>query len=977
MNKLFKRISAAILGFALAAGVGVGIAQTNGEAMKTNAYTGTFVLAKSANDVAVGSKVIIVASGYNHAMSTTQNGNNRGQEEITKSSDKSTITNPSNSVQVFTVEAGTQANTKSFYTGSGYIYAASSGSNYLKTENNKSDNSSWTISINNDSGVATVKAQGTNLRNVLQYNSTSEIFSCYSSSSQKGISIYVEQSAQPTKGTLSIEPVDKNEIAKGATGTFSHKITGGSKTALKDQAWRSDDTTKLEFTNNATGEYKAKELGSVTVYLSGTDGDNFTYDEVSYTLTVVTPEPGTKYNPYSVATALTKSDEEDVYTKGIISYIDEVSVKYGNATYFISDDGSRNNELKIFRGLFLGGANFTSENQIQVGDTVVVFGDITTYQETAQYNTNNYIDSLRTLPRLSLTPDSVELTKGLSTTVTANPLNFDEGTVTYVATCSGDPLATVTHIGNTLTVTAGSVTGEQELTITGYSDGVEQAEAVLTVKVVEPFPTKISRTKYTSFTDEMTFAEGDGSLKITYSDGSEQTKRLGNQGVQLYINSEEVDANTSAAPYKGENSGKITYTENGKTVETSAFKITVTALLEIVSVDNVPETLLIDPESDEHSAEVEFAYTSEKGEPTVSVTSSSPEKLIISDLDYDFDETEKYGLGSFTVTAGTVQGQFTVVIEVTAGGRTESRTFSVTVITAHPEPGEASYVKVTSTSKITSGKYLIVAECNNVALNGMLTADAANNGVSVTITDNEIESNTVTDNAAFTIDAADGTMLGGSGYYVYHSGTSNTLNYTQNKSSAGTTLSIDNNGNFVSAVGNYVLRYNNGTGTSDKRFRYYKGTQDYVQLYKYTQSGGEKTPFELVKDFVDNYMMMGAIPTTDRSDTGACRGENGYYLTAKKAWNAMVASYQGTENLHDIFRDSFEDAYARYLDWAKANNDNNPFDGNDTIVSSNNLLNSLGQSNDYMVLIVIIGGVLASFVTMGFVLHSKKKKQIH
>lgn len=144
-------------------------------------------------ELTVGTHVIIAApEDALYAMSTTQNTNNRGATSVTK--DGNTITSPSDAVQIFTIAAGTQANTIAFSTGSGYIYAASTSSNWLRTEEVLSDNSSWSVAIDG-SGIATVVAQGTNTRNHLRYNGSNNppIFSAYSeSSSQAKVSIYKE-----------------------------------------------------------------------------------------------------------------------------------------------------------------------------------------------------------------------------------------------------------------------------------------------------------------------------------------------------------------------------------------------------------------------------------------------------------------------------------------------------------------------------------------------------------------------------------------------------------------------------------------------------------------------------------------------------------------------------------------------------------------------------------------------------------------
>ncbi len=174
-----------------------------------------YSLVTDASSLKAGDKIIIVASDSDVAMSTTQNNNNRPQVDITK--DSNSIT-PSADVQIITLETGNKTGTFAFKVDGGYLYAASSKSNNLKTENTLSDNSSWTITITAD-GVATVKAQGTNTRNLIKYNSSSSIFSCYGSG-QKDISIYkLEEDETPT--TPAIPDVTFNTASVSVASSFA------------------------------------------------------------------------------------------------------------------------------------------------------------------------------------------------------------------------------------------------------------------------------------------------------------------------------------------------------------------------------------------------------------------------------------------------------------------------------------------------------------------------------------------------------------------------------------------------------------------------------------------------------------------------------------------------------------------------------------------------------------------------------------
>lgn len=65
---------------------------------------------------------------------------------------------------------------------------------------------------------------------------------------------------------------------------------------------------------------------------------------------------------------------EDMIVRGIVSYINDASKNV--QTYWISDDGTRTNEVEIYKGKYLSEANFTTTNQLKVGDEVVVKGKV-------------------------------------------------------------------------------------------------------------------------------------------------------------------------------------------------------------------------------------------------------------------------------------------------------------------------------------------------------------------------------------------------------------------------------------------------------------------------------------------------------------------------------------------------------------------------------------------------------------------------
>lgn len=148
-----------------------------------------YELLLSPDALAAGDTIIIVYGNY--AMSTTQNSNNRGVASVQAAD--GVVVSLSDDVQRIVIGNGVSAGTYSFHVGNGYLYAASSSSNHLRTKVALDANASWAIEIDSD-GAATITACGDKTRNVLQYNSSASLFSCYKSG-QKTPGIYVKAAA--------------------------------------------------------------------------------------------------------------------------------------------------------------------------------------------------------------------------------------------------------------------------------------------------------------------------------------------------------------------------------------------------------------------------------------------------------------------------------------------------------------------------------------------------------------------------------------------------------------------------------------------------------------------------------------------------------------------------------------------------------------------------------------------------------------
>ena len=139
--------------------------------------------------------------------------------------------------------------------------------------------------------------------------------------------------------------------------------------------------------------------GLVTITASFAGNSQYNEGSASYTIQIGTPH-GTQDNPYTVAEARAAIDAgtgvEGVYATGTVSKIvTPYNSQYGNITYDISADGTTTgDQLRVYRGKSYNGANFTSEDDIQVGDVVVIYGKLIKYNDIYEFAENNQLFKL-------------------------------------------------------------------------------------------------------------------------------------------------------------------------------------------------------------------------------------------------------------------------------------------------------------------------------------------------------------------------------------------------------------------------------------------------------------------------------------------------------------------------------------------------------------------------------------------------------
>ena len=141
-------------------------------------YLGIWTQVTDLSQLSIGTKIVIAASSANMALGVVQNLNNRAAVEIEKSANKDTLI-INRHVQVISLEKGYNGRNWAFCVAdTGYLYAASSNENLMRTQTMVDANASWEISFSDD-GVAKIQAMGSNTRRYIKYNAGYNTFSCF------------------------------------------------------------------------------------------------------------------------------------------------------------------------------------------------------------------------------------------------------------------------------------------------------------------------------------------------------------------------------------------------------------------------------------------------------------------------------------------------------------------------------------------------------------------------------------------------------------------------------------------------------------------------------------------------------------------------------------------------------------------------------------------------------------------------------
>ena len=270
-----------------------------------------------------------------------------------------------------------------FHNGAYYLDATkTTDSNYLKGSTSSTNYSKFSISFSNDAAI--IKCTEKNKRNILRYNSTSDLFSCYTEG-QNAVYIYKE--------------VAVSSLSISSTPTLTEYYVGDIPSAegLVVTATYSDNSTE-DVTASATWTFEPATIEKNTTSVKATANYQGESSSCTYDISIQSIA-NTEDTPYSVAEAyehidLGKGLVEEVYVKGMVSKVENYDVTSGTINYWISDDGTRiGQQFMCDGGLDIGNAKFNNINDLKLSTNVIVKGLLQKDGDTYKFATDNTIIS--------------------------------------------------------------------------------------------------------------------------------------------------------------------------------------------------------------------------------------------------------------------------------------------------------------------------------------------------------------------------------------------------------------------------------------------------------------------------------------------------------------------------------------------------------------------------------------------------------
>lgn len=183
----------------------------------------------------------------------------------------------------------------------------------------------------------------------------------------------------------------------------------------------------------------------------GESGDDADYSSAAGSGTLADPFNTTAILKLASELDADAQSDQEYYFKGkVVSVTEQFGTQYGNATFYMSDDGTTKNQFYVFRALYFNNKKYTSGTTLKEGDEVVVCGKVTNYKgntpETVQgscyvYSINgtgggggSSAETIGTIDNPKSVSDVVTIINSMADNQTSDELYYVKGTIKQIKT---------------------------------------------------------------------------------------------------------------------------------------------------------------------------------------------------------------------------------------------------------------------------------------------------------------------------------------------------------------------------------------------------------------------------------------------------------------------------------------------------------------------------------------------------------------
>ena len=222
---------------------------------------------------------------------------------------------------------------------------------------------------------------------------------------------------------------------------------------------------------------------------------------------------------------------QNQFVRGIVCTA-STSIYNGKLSYWISDDGTTTNRLQAYNGLSFNGEAFTSKDDVQVGDVVMIKGNLTLYNSTTYEIVESQLVTLERNPSINANDIEIEYTAtGGSIAYTINnaptPAGSLSAAIVGTSEIEGLTIGTITNDAVSFTCSANTITSPRTATVKltyTYGDSQTVEKNVIITQQSAPKqdvtmtfnPTALMATLNVEFT-EPTLTTNPTGLTVTYS----------------------------------------------------------------------------------------------------------------------------------------------------------------------------------------------------------------------------------------------------------------------------------------------------------------------------------------------------------------------------------------------------------------------------------------------------------------------------